>query len=715
MATTTASNAILEVKVLFDISGTNPVINLTNQSEGNPEESPIPVLDNLTWVLNIFSPTGTPIYTSDFDTPFQTGVWTTAAITNAWPRPFGQIEWSGGNYSVEFTIKDEDGNTYYLNKIATICRPTGNTKKSADTFGQVNLQVTVECGIGQLYILDGTSKTYQGVTGNSLSSYLAVDYPRDPTGTLPAPFEITNFVTDALVPFTYNGNGYKASYFTVWEYDLGDNVFLDVRYVGYSLFNVQCNIDLCPLACEIDELIDKINTGRCDDVQAAKDKLFLINAKFNLAVIAKFNPTCGLDLPALIDEIKEIGGFSCDCSGASSGIGSTSESVSGLLFSMQSEGGDISGRFEQTGNNVVLYLKDKSYAFSICADSNTNAFEFRTTTNGTNKSVCLLVKESTLANELLNVIKNDTDLTNLFNSIVTNSGGILVSVDGKCVLSANNLTDYSWALTGIPASPSNAVAVSIKNNNLSVPINFVFNRSSYPTLQVKLNSLGLGTFVVTDNGSGSITITSASNSNTLSNLTYNTGSGNTVATQTNTSAGVQSYTVEQVLQSIIDYLSPIDETKISLSEGYSVPTITSGAADTIDVAASEGCGDNTTLQDLLSAFITAQTKVILYVLSLGGANCDALKAIFTQNSGVIDATSLLYGLKQDGCAGMTPLEVFNYMLTVGISNSTTKTLFCEFVSSCGAGLDCEVISFNVLVSAHDSACSTTVGIVGEWI
>lgn len=714
MSVITSSNAVLEVKVLFDISGTSPVINLTNQSEGNPEESPIPPLTDFTWVLNIFSPTGTPIYTSDFDTPFKTGVWTTASITNSWPRPFGQIEWSGGNYIVEFTIKDGDGNTYYLNKSATICRPTGNTRKSTNTFGQVNLQVTVECGIGQLYILDGTSKTYRGITGNSLSSYLAVDYPRDPTGTLPAPFEITSFNGDALVPFTYNGNGYKASYFTVWEYDLGDNVFLDVRYVGYSLFNVQCNIDLCPLACEIDELINKINTGKCVDVQAAKDQLFLINAKFNLAVIAKFNPTCGLDLPALIDEIKEIGGFSCDCTNATSGIGSTSEQVSGLLFSMQSEGGDISGRFETTGNNVVLYLKDKSYAFSICPDSNTDAFEFRRTTNGTNVSVCLLVKRSTLANELLNTIKNDADLTNLFNSIVINSGGIMVSVDGKCVLSENNLTNYSWALAGIPASPNNAVAVSIKNNNLSVAINYVFNRSTYAALQTKLNTLGLGTFVVTDNGSGNITITSASNSNTLSNLTYNIGAGNLIATQTNTSAGVQLYTIDEVLQGIIDYLSPIDETKISLSEAYSIPTITSGEADNIDVAASENCGDNTTLQTLLAAFIQSQNDVITYVLSLGGANCDALKAIFTQNAGVIDANTLLYGLKQNGCAGMSPLDLFKYMLTVGITDSTTHTLFCDFVSSCGAGLDCEVISFNVLVSAHSSSCSNVVGIVGTW-
>lgn len=700
---------------MLDISGNTPVINLTNQSYGNQEESPVPDLSDLVWVLNIYSPTGTPIYTSDFNNPFKTGEWDTAAIENAWPKPFGQIEWSGADYRIEFQVKDADGTIWELNKSATVCRPYGNNKKSTDTFGHVKLDVTVECGIGQLYIADATSKTYQGIAGSSLSSYMAVDYPRDPTGTLPEPFEITSFSNDALVPFTYNAKGYKASYYTVWQYGLGDNVFLNIRYAAQTLFNVECNIDLCPLACEIDELINKINTGRCADVDEAKEKLFMINAKFNLAVIAKFNPTCGMDLPALIDEIKEIGGFSCDCTNGNSGIGSTSSAVAGLLFDIESEGGDVSGRMEQTGNNITFYIKDKHYTFDICPDSQTTAFQFRSAVNGTTISTCLYVRKSQLSYELLNVIKNDAELTNLFNSIVINSDQ-LVSVDGKCILAGSNVTDYSWALTDIPASPNNARAVSIKNGNNVITKNFVFNRSTYAALQAKLNTLNLGTFLVTDNGGGSITITSTNNSFTLSNFTYNVGSGNRVANMTAESAGVQEYTTSEVLQAIIDYLSPIDETKISLSQDYEVPTIVDGVGATVLVEASEDvCDPESTLKTLLEAFIDAQTDIVNFVLGINGADCAALKSLFADNTKVVDANSRLFGIKEGVCSGMDLLQAFQFMLAAGKQDATTKGLFCDFVGICGAGLSCEAISFNLVVNASDSACSNIVGIQGEWV
>jgi hypothetical protein len=145
----------LEVRVSFDLSGTAPVINLTNASTGNPASSPAPVLSDLIWVLNIFSPTGTPIYQSDFTTPWKPagqGAWTTAQITNPWPNPFNQIEWS--NYRVEFQVKDTVGNIYDLNKAAEICRPAGNNKNYQDTFGHVKLGVETLCERSSLYIQD---------------------------------------------------------------------------------------------------------------------------------------------------------------------------------------------------------------------------------------------------------------------------------------------------------------------------------------------------------------------------------------------------------------------------------------------------------------------------------------------------------------------------------------------------------------------------------
>ena len=121
----------------------------------------------IAWVLNVYSPTGTPIFSSDFTTPWKytgSGNWTTAVLDNTnapWPRPFGQIEWS--DYRVEFQVKDTDGNIFELFKSKEICRPAGSAKQYADTFGHVKLGLEVLCERASLYFADSTSKVYQGV------------------------------------------------------------------------------------------------------------------------------------------------------------------------------------------------------------------------------------------------------------------------------------------------------------------------------------------------------------------------------------------------------------------------------------------------------------------------------------------------------------------------------------------------------------------------
>ncbi len=359
----------LEVAVRFDLSGNLPVINLTNQSTPNPNVSPVPPLSALVWVLNIYSPTGTPIYQSDFTTPWKPagqGAWTTAQITDDWPRPFGSIEWS--EYRVEFQVKDTDGNIYDLNKVAEICRPAGNNKNYQDTFGHVKLGVETLCERSSLYIQDSDSKLYQGYEGVNQSSYLAVDYPRDATGTLPAPYILTTFITDALVPFYQNGE-HEATYYSIWRYDLGDNVFIDIRYTAQVALATQCNIDLCPIACEVKALEESITSGTCANVGEAQRKLNLITPKLLRAFIAKQNPTCGIDLPALVEEIKVIGGFSCECNTGSSGIGTAGVSIPPFIFSVNNGGGDVVASFSVTDGNVVLNIKDKHYAFTQGTDA----------------------------------------------------------------------------------------------------------------------------------------------------------------------------------------------------------------------------------------------------------------------------------------------------------------------------------------------------------
>jgi hypothetical protein len=700
--------SFLDVKVTLDISGVNPVINLVNQSVGSN-------LAGLVWSLNVLSPTTTPIYQSSFDSPFKTGIWTTSSITNAWPRPFGRIEFSG-NYVLQFEVRDSVGNVFNLIKEAELKAPVGNiAKKSTDPYGQIDLRIQVMCERAALYFVDATSKMYQGITGTSISSYLAVDYPRDPTGALPPPFTITSFNNDALVPFSFNGEGYRASYYSIYEYDLGDNVFARIRYVAQKSFDIKCNIDLCPLYCEVDKLMSDIQTGNCENVQEAKNKLALITPKLAVIALLKDRPDCGVDLTKLIDEVKEIGGFVCDCSSATTGIGQQSALVDGVAFNAISEGGDILGRFENTGNNIVLYLKDKSYQFSICDDSQSSAFDIRTSTSGITTSVCFFVDKAILAEELLNAIKGDVNLVNLFNSIVDpNSEGFLIALDGKCVLETTPLTNYTWTFTNVPGSPLSANLVSLSVNGINKVFSFAFNTTNLTSLQTYLNGKGIGTFTVVSAPSGQITITSNNNPNTIANLVYNVGSGNVVAVQTNIATSVGLVTPSEIVQAIVNYLCGLTDLEIGLSQPFTVPSIGAGVkTNTIVTPVPNATGEVQVLTDLINVFIAAQNGVVDYVLSWKGSDCDGMKSIFADNTKPINASAAIYGNIDGTCAQLNPLSLLQYQLSN--MDATTRELFCSAVVSCGEGLACEPYdSFYVEVTPYDTTCSAIVGIEGVF-
>src|SRR6478752_3181050 len=109
----------LEAQVLWDISGTAPKIVITNMSTGSG-------LDDCIWWFICKSPSGTFIHEGSELSPDITGTWTTENITNPWPRPFQQIEYSGAPYVTSVYVKDSVGNVYSIEKSATICRPFGN-------------------------------------------------------------------------------------------------------------------------------------------------------------------------------------------------------------------------------------------------------------------------------------------------------------------------------------------------------------------------------------------------------------------------------------------------------------------------------------------------------------------------------------------------------------------------------------------------------------
>lgn len=695
----------LEVLVRFDLTGTSPVINLTNQTTANTTVSPVPPLSTLIWVLNIYSPTGTPIYESDFNTPWKPagqGAWTTAQITDDWPSPYGQIEWS--EYRVEFQVKDTANNIYNLNKAAEICRPAGSSPKYKDTFGHVRLGVEVLCERSSLYISDSESKLYNGRTGVNQSSYLAVDYPRDATGTLPAPYILTTFITDALVPFYQNGE-HEATYYSIWRYDLGDNVFIDIRYTAQDAFAIQCNIDLCPIACEVQALEQSITSGSCSNVADAQRKLNLITPKLLRAFIAKANPTCGIDLPALIEEIKAIGGFTCDCGATSTGIGTAGVAIPPFIFSVNNGGGDVVASFSVTDGNVVLNIKDKHYAFT----QGTDAIQLLTSIGATTNTVSLSIDLDQLAEDIYNTTAASSTLLNLLNSLIIHPNDT-ITVNGKCIIS-NGACDYEFTMSSIPANTTNAtilgITSSVSGNNRI--LNFAFNVSTIAALQTYLNTLGIGTWVVTSLGGGVVKAATSANNFALTGLIYTPTSidQQRPAIFNSDCSGNSPLSTSQIVQAIIDWLCPLGAEKVTTSESYTICYVDPATA----TKKTEVIASGETLPTFFAALVARGCNTVDFIMSLKSVNCASIQALFTPSVNVMGANDFVLATKQGECARVYPVELLTQQMKFAAYDQDAIDAFCTLQQICAGGKVCQPFNTFILSTVLASPSANTMAIV----
>lgn len=700
----------LEYVCTWDIAGTLPLITLTNNSAGTG-------LANLTWWAIIYSPSQTLIHEGSAANPDITGTWIQKLYNDNWPRPYSNIEFSGAPYSLTLYVKDSAGNIYSLTKTATICRPTGNTQLSKNPYGVATLDLQVKCDEARIFFQDTTNRTYRGLEGTRLTSTLKVVYPIDETGNIPDPFVGANFST-AMVPISYNNDNYQYVQDTVYDYEFDDLVHIRLRYQSRAKngtaavrFAVLCNIDLCPLVCEVTRLVDSIEQGTCADADEARRKLTLINPKLMLAQIGKQEPLCGVDVAKLIEEIKEIGGFTCECCHAPTGIIPTTASViDGYTFEIVPVCGDIDGTITVNGTNIQFNLEDKSYLFEIDTDSpqDITAFTIVPEINGCTKTYKLQVDGSLLAEELLNIISVDGNLVNLFNSIVLNGGNAFnLTVDGGCIFSSTSTCDYSLTLSNIPINTTFALMSSIKIGSTVYSLSFAFNLTNLAALQTYLNGLGFGTFTVTNPSGQDVLIASTANANDIQNLIYKISSTSYQAALQKDCTGYVAIDANEVVQNLITYMCNMDDSQVVTSQEYVINYIdANGVEQTTTIAA------GSTLADLIEAIINANNENVDNLGATASVTCDSLKTLFTTATLPITGNDFAFVTKGGGiCAQGSFLDIFNFMLSAGRTNSTTKELFCEFVSDCGAGLTCAAYDyFQVIVTQYDTVCAPISGI-----
>ena len=697
----------LSLSVTWDISGTLPSISLVNLSDG-------PNLQNLTYWFIANSPSQTLIHEGSQSQPDIIGAWNGYVISDSWPRPFNGLEWSGAAYGLTVFVQDSVGNVYNTSYLAVICRPSGNTNLSKNFYGISNTDVQVQCQQARLYFQDQTNSSYQGLPGTLVSSVLRLVYPIDETGNIPAPFVITNF-SSAAAPISYSSDNYQFQTQLVYDYDFGNGIHVRIRYqtinpkngVSYITFPVLCNIDLSPLVCEYEKLVDSIESGSCVNVQDAERKLMLINPKFAMVVMGLMQPLTGIDVPGLISEIETIGGFTCDCCNAPTGIiPQTSSVIDGYSFQIVPVCGDITGTVQVTGTNVQLLLSDKTYSFVISGSSPTAAFTITPATVGCVKTYSFNVDLVTLSTDLLNTIKTDAGLVNLFNSIVTGGSAGLIAADGKCVYQSSSTFNYTFTLSNIPISTTFAILSQLTVGASVQSLSFLFNLTNLPALQSYLNGLDLGTFVVTNPSGQTVQIASSANSNILSSMVYGISSTNFIATQSSNASGYTPIPANQVIQFIINYLCGLTDGQIITSQDYTISFVGNNGQPQQVVF-----GKGSTLAAFLAELVSLQGQTVQNIGNNLSVSCDSLKNAFPVSQTPITATDFLYITRGGECSRGNFLDVFNYMLTSGITNATTKAAFCAFVSSCGAGMTCDAYNyFDVMVTNFDTTCAPITGI-----
>lgn len=638
----------LLVKVIWDISGRYPVITLQNLSTGDN-------LANVSYAFVIKSPSETFIYDGSLNQPDISGVWTfftfysstpdpllspppTNYIVAPWPRPWNQIEWSGAPYQLFILAKDSLNTTWELPIYQTICRPVGNTQVSTTTYGKGAISLKINCDNANAFFEDITNSSYRGLSGTLESSQLRVNYPDDETDEPPVPFVINNFST-ALVPITYDSDNYEYIYTAVYLYNFDDDSYVRVKYYIKERFSVYCNIDLCPLVCEYERLLAKAERGECGDVAETNKKLLQINGKMNLAMIAKTQPLCGIDLPALIEEIKVLGGFQCDCCTPSGIKPFNSANLGDYNFQIISGGGDISGTVAVTGNNIQFTLYDKNYIFKICDTAPTSAFTVTPSTSGFTRTYCLNVNMIQLSTDILTTIKNNVSLVNLFNSIVDfGSVSTKLIVDGGCIFQSTSSCDYSYIIGTVPVDTTYVLLTSIKVGNIIRPIYFAFNQSNLAALSSYMNGLGIGTAIVTYLGAGNVGIEFLTNTYDLGDLTYQITTSSYIAAYSKQCTGFLPIDASQVVQEIIYYLCGLTDAELVTSQIYTICYAVDNAGgsppsvvNTVDIPA------GTKLNVFLAALLDKTCTSIDYLASLNTSYNNGI----TNSSSVVQLGGLL--------------------------------------------------------------------------
>lgn len=233
-----------------------------------------------------------PLTGYDITTPFS------AAVSVNIPTIAGTYQY--GKYLFTVQLTDQGGKVYEVIKPVSICAPDSKNRK----YGSLSAQLNGSCRTGKLYVIADAVPVYGGVISDSQTNVFTLEYPTH--STLPVlNATVTNFsvvLFEGVYLFAGTSNAH---------YNLGDNVFAQVKYQYKREKDIRCALDEECIAARLRQLVDQLDTD-CSAKEKKETQDTIIHALLLVKAI-ETTISSGFDASNYIAELETVLGCVCTC------------------------------------------------------------------------------------------------------------------------------------------------------------------------------------------------------------------------------------------------------------------------------------------------------------------------------------------------------------------------------------------------------------------
>ena len=631
------------------------------------------------------------LWLTGIDWSDKSAVWSSPQITDASIESsyefklFDNYPFLFQEYKIYAGIQDSLGNKTYLEfPVKKVCKPNDFTDYGY-VFGNIDLKA--DCNNQLITVNDYTNTTYLEKEPTSIDRNGTLYYPRGTVADLN--FTNTPFTNNAV----YTGT-YTISNDVIADYDLGNDFFVQVRYVVDNVdFAIRCGNVMAEVICCLDELQKKYEKN-CDN--AIGKQAFADMQKVIFPMMSGFSAELrGQDASMYAKKIQEILKCDCGCNGVKK---IAAKPVNPLIYNIVvNGGGDVVVTPTVVGNTKTFTVTSKIYEI-VKADNLDLAWSITLDTTVANTVKYKIAFDYKLmANYILTQIGNDNALLTQFNSLVINNGANidLSNLDGKCVI---DLSSTNFFLTQKFAQAQTVVKnILVGSTTYSAPpYLFIGNPTG---IENWLNGVSpnIGTFSASFNSSinGSFSsILSNANFNDLVSVTYTTSSGDVTVPFQKTNVSLVAF-----LQALVDYLCELSALDITLGINTTLCSINS-----LGQVVSTEYPSTTLLSEFNTQLAAITCSFAEKIASISGIDCTSIKKLFPSNIAIMQDTDYVLGTKGGFCSRIGIVELIKRGLYYLQFDQEGIDLVCYLNSLCNGGKVCEQFSlYEISKSEHSPA------------